>query len=41
MKEGVCSKGFLKEFRYTTDENVNGYPKYKRREEPTVKRREV
>ncbi|GBN96392.1 hypothetical protein AVEN_7481-1 [Araneus ventricosus] len=31
MKDGECSKQFPKAFREETEENVNGYPVYKRR----------
>ena len=32
MKDGECSKGYPKEFCEVTSTNVNGYPKYRRRD---------
>ena len=32
MKDGTCSKEFPKQFQMETEENVDGYPRYRRRE---------
>ena len=37
MKDGVCSKQFPKLFREETEENINGYPIYKRQSTDPVK----
>ncbi|XP_071037788.1 uncharacterized protein [Parasteatoda tepidariorum] len=37
MRDGECSKKFPKEFNECTEENVNGYPVYQRRQKEPVK----
>nr|XP_042913138.1 uncharacterized protein LOC122273141 [Parasteatoda tepidariorum] len=37
MRDGKCSKQFPKDFKEETEENVNGYPVYKRRSTEPVK----